>query len=105
MRNIETKPIPLRSKGLAGDLKRLAQPTDSFLIENKGLKRAVLYSTASRLGIRIRTQVETGGLRVWRNFEKDRTISQYVSTANERLEQIAHNQPVVTVDESVDWGA
>jgi len=69
MREIERKPIPLKSKGLTGDLKRLKEPTDSFLIENKGLKRAVLYSTASRLGIRIITAVEGDGLRVWRNFD------------------------------------
>ena len=69
MRTIESKPIPLKLKGLTGDLKRLRQPTDSFLIENKGLNRASLYATASRLGIRIITQVENDGLRVWRNFE------------------------------------
>lgn len=69
MRDIERKPVPLRSKGLTGDLRRLLQPTDSFLIENKGLKRAVLYATASRLGIRIITRPEGDGLRVWRNFD------------------------------------
>ena len=69
MRPIDSKPIPLRSRGLTGDLKRLTKPTDSFLIENKGLKRAVLYSTASRLGIRLITQAESDGLRVWRNFD------------------------------------
>lgn len=31
----------------------------------------MLYSTASRLGIRLITQVENDGLRVWRNFEAE----------------------------------
>ena len=69
MRDIEEKPIPDFPTGLAGDLRRLKKPLDSFLIENKGLKRAVLYSTASRLGIGIITRPEKGGLRVWRKFE------------------------------------
>lgn len=68
VRKIEAKSIPIKSRGLAGDLKRLKLPTDSFVIENKGLKRAVLYSTASRLGIRIVTRLEDEGLRVWRRF-------------------------------------
>ena len=64
------KPVPLRMSGLTGDLRRLKEPADSFLIENKGLKRAVLYSTASRLGISICTCVEDDGLRVWRTYRR-----------------------------------
>lgn len=71
MRDIERKPIPVRSRGLTGDLRRLKESNDSFLIEDKGLKRAVLYSTASRLGIRLITMSERDGLRVWRNFDAD----------------------------------
>lgn len=90
MREIERKPIPLKSHGLTGDLKRLKEPTDSFLIENKGLKRAVLYATASRLGIRITTQAEGDGLRVWRNFEGE---SPFTDIARFQAEQM-HKGPV-----------
>lgn len=67
MREIEKKPIPTKSRGLTGDLLRLADPNDSFVIEVE--KRGSVYSTASRLGMRLITRVEDGGLRVWRNFD------------------------------------
>ncbi len=88
MREIESKPIPLKSKGLTGDLKRLKSPTDSFLLENKGLKRAVLYSTASRLGIRLITRDEGDGLRVWRNFDVEQ--EEFISPIQKSIPVTVH---------------
>lgn len=99
MREIESKPIPLKSKGLTGDLKRLRQPTDSFLIANKGLKRAVLYTTASRLGIRLLTQAEGDGLRVWRNFDVENAVG--ILTTSDTVIPVSDEVPM-TRQEKLD---
>ena len=62
-------PIPF-NKGLTGDLQRLKDPTDSFFLTE--FNKPSLYAIASRLGISLITRAEGEGLRVWRNFEKDK---------------------------------
>lgn len=104
MRDIEQKPIPTFSKGLTGDLKRLKKPTDSFLIENKGLKRAVLYSTASRLKIRLITRLEPEGLRVWRNFDTPEAIESPVLVEDDEL-PMSHKEKIEALKDLANLAA
>lgn len=61
--------IPNPQKGRPGKYPwKLLEPGDSFVIKSKRAKnyRGGVYAHALRYGIKVKTRLEKGGVRVWR---------------------------------------